>query len=186
MSDAESVFLSFPEQQAHALRTTYATLLTLLPHATEDLSWGMPTLRCEGIIVMSLTGFHNHNSLFPGPEAIELMGDDLEGYVVTKGTIHFSVDASPPKKFLRALVRARITAINDSFPKKSGQFLELYGNGVRKAVGKYRNGAMHGAWRFYRQNGTLMRSGSFENGKQSGTWVRYDSSGEPYKTTVMG
>lgn len=185
MSDAESVFSGFPDPQATALRTTYATLLSLLPHATEDLSWGMPTLRCEGMIVVSLLGFRDHNSLFPGPEAIELMGDGLEGYVVTKGTIHFSVDKAPPQKILQALVRARITAINQSFPKKSGQFLELFGNGVPKAVGKYRDGAMHGAWRFYRQNGTLMRSGSFTNGTQSGTWVTYDSSGEPYKTTVM-
>lgn len=186
MSDAESVFSGFPDPQAKALRTTYTTLLTLLPHATEDMSWGMPTLRCEGMIVVSLLGFRDHNSLFPGPEAIELMGDDLEGYVVTKGTIHFSLDKAPPKKFLQALVRARITAINQSFPKKSGQFLELYRNGVVKADGKYRNGAMHGAWRYYRQNGTLMRSGSFTQGTQSGTWVTYDSSGEPYKTTVMG
>jgi uncharacterized protein YdhG (YjbR/CyaY superfamily) len=186
MSDAENVFSNFPDGQANALRTTYATLRGLLPRATEDMSWGMPTLRCEGMIVVSLLGFREHNSLFPGPEAIELLADDLDGYVVTKGTIHFSIDKAPPKKFLQALVRARITAINHTFPKKSGQFLELYGNGVPKAVGKYRDGAMHGAWRFYRQDGTLMRSGTFANGKQSGTWVTYDSSGEPYKTTVMG
>lgn len=186
MTDAEKVFSSFPDSQAAALRNTYATLHALLPRAVEDLSWGMPTLRCEGIVVVSLLGFRGHNSLFPGPEAIELMADDLEGYVVTRGTIHFTVDTSPPKKFLQALVRARITAINQGFPKKSGQFLELYGNGVPKAVGKYRDGAMHGAWRFYRKNGTLMRSGSFIHGEQSGTWVTYDSSGEPFKTTVMG
>lgn len=185
MSDAEKVFSGFPDSQAAALRATYGTLTSLLPHATEDMSWGMPTLRCEGIIIVSLLGFREHNSLFPGPEAIELMAADLEEYVVTKGTIHFSLDKAPPKKFLQALVRARITAINQGFPKKSGQFLELYGNGVPKAVGKYRDGAMHGAWRFYRQNGTLMRSGSFTHGQQSGTWVTYDQSGEPYKTTVL-
>jgi uncharacterized protein YdhG (YjbR/CyaY superfamily) len=186
MLNAESVFSQFPEKQADALRSTYATVKKLLPTSTADLSWGMPTLRCEGIVVLSLLGFKDHNSLFPGPEAIELMADDLRGYVVTKGTIHFSVDKPPPKTFLQTLVRKRITAINQGFPKKSGQFLELYGNGGLKAVGKYRDGAMHGAWRFYRQNGTLMRSGSFTHGTQSGAWVTYDSLGEPYKTTVFG
>jgi uncharacterized protein YdhG (YjbR/CyaY superfamily) len=186
VSDAEKVFSTFPDAQGLALNKTYDTLHSLLPTATEDLSWGMPTLRCEGIIVVSLVGFRNHNSLFPGPEAIELMADHLEGYVVTKGTIHFAVNKPPPKKFLHALIRARVTAINQGFPKKSGQYLELYGNGVPKARGTYRQGAMQGAWQFYRRDGSLMRSGSFADGKQSGTWVTYDSSGEPYKTTVIG
>jgi uncharacterized protein YdhG (YjbR/CyaY superfamily) len=185
MPDAETVFSTFPEPQASALRKTYATLRALLPTSTEDLSWGMPTLRCEGLIVVSVLGFKDHNSLFPGPEAIELMADALEGYVVTKGTIHCERDKPPTKKFLTALVRARITAINQTFPKKSGQFIELYPNGVLKTAGKYRGSDMQGAWAFYRQNGTLKRTGNFIDGQPTGKWVTYDSSGAPYKTTVV-
>ena len=186
MTTIAEVLNSFPEKQSAALWSVHTTLASLLPRAEQDMSWGMPTFRCEGIIVMSLLGFQNHNSLFPGSEVMEIMGDALSDYTVTKGTIHFDKEKAPPKSFLKAVVEARIRAINFSFPKKSGQFLELYGNGVPKARGKYKDGQMHGAWRFYRKDGTLMRQGSFRDGHQTGDWTTYDSSGSPYKTTRMG
>lgn len=186
MTTIAEVLNSFPEKQSAALWSVHTTLASLLPRAEQDMSWGMPTFRCEGIIVTSLLGFQNHNSLFPGSEVMEIMGDALADYTVTKGTIHFDKEKAPPKSFLKAVVEARITAINSSFPKKSGEFLELYGNGVPKARGKYKDGQMHGAWSFYRKDGTLMRQGSFRDGHQTGEWTTYDSSGSPYKTTRMG
>lgn len=185
MGEVDDLLNSFPERQSRALWDVHNTLQELLPQATIDMSWGMPTFRCEGIIITSLLGFAHHNSLFPGPEAIELMGDSLAGYVTTKGTIHFDKEKAPPKAFQKKVVSARIAAINASYPKKSGQFLELYDNGVVKAKGKYRDKHMHGAWTFYRLDGTLMRSGSFANGKQVGVWTTYDRSGEPHRSTVM-
>lgn len=183
MTEIDDVLGSFPEKQSQALRRVHHTLETLLPTSEQDMSWGMPTFRCEGIIITSLLGFQNHNSLFPGSEVMAIMGDDLAGYTVTKGTIHFEKEKAPPKSFLTALVKARITAINAGFPKKSGEFLELYGNGVPKARGKYKDGQMHGSWSFFRKDGTPLRSGSFHKGTQTGDWVTYDASGSPYKTT---
>jgi uncharacterized protein YdhG (YjbR/CyaY superfamily) len=183
MTTVDSIIESFPEKQAAALAAVRSGLHDLLPTAIEDLSWGMPTLRVEGIIVMSFLGFRQHNSLFPGPEVQEILGSALDGYTTTKGTIHFDQHKAPPKAFLTKLVEARITVINSTFPKKSGAFLELYKNGVVKARGSYKGEAMHGAWSFYRKDGTLMRSGSFRTGEQVGTWVTYDSAGQPYKET---
>lgn len=183
MTTVDSIIESFPEKQAAALAEVRSTLHELLPTAIEDLSWGMPTLRVEGIIVVSFLGFSHHNSLFPGPEVQELMGSALVGYATTKGTIHFNQHKAPPKGFLKKLVEARITVINRTFPKKSGVFLELYKNGVVRARGSYKSEAMHGAWSFYRKDGTLMRSGSFRAGDQVGTWMTYDQSGAAYKET---
>jgi uncharacterized protein YdhG (YjbR/CyaY superfamily) len=183
MTTVDSIIESFPEKQAAALAAVRSGLHDLLPTAVEDLSWGMPTLRVEGIIVMSFLGFSHHNSLFPGPEVQELMGSALDGYTTTKGTIHFDQHTAPPKGFLKRLVEARITIINNTFPKKSGAFLELYKNGVVKARGSYKGEAMQGPWSFYRKDGTLMRSGSFRAGEQVGMWITYDTAGAPYKET---
>jgi uncharacterized protein YdhG (YjbR/CyaY superfamily) len=183
MTTVDSIIESFPDKQAAALAAVRSRLHELLPTAVEDLSWGMPTLRVEGIIVMSFLGFSHHNSLFPGPEVQELLGSALDGYITTKGTIHFDQHAAPPKAFLKKLVEARITVINKTFPKKSGAFLELYKNGVLKAKGAYKGAAMHGGWSFYRKDGTLMRSGSFRAGEQVGMWITYDIAGQPYKET---
>ena len=181
----DDVLNSFPGKQSAALWSVHTTLRTLLPLAEEDMSWGMPTFRCEGIIITSLLGFQNHNSLFPGPEVKDIMGAALDGYTVTKGTIHFDKEKAPPKSFLAAVVKARIQAINSGYPKKSGEFLELYGNGVAKARGKYRGSDMHGAWTFFRKDGTLMRTGSFRQGQQTGEWMTYDSHGAPYTSTSI-
>ena len=186
MTTIADVFNSFPPRQSAALWKVHEVLQTLLPTSEEDLSWGMPTFRCEGIIITSVFGFQNHNSLFPGPETIEILGTAIENYVVTKGTIHFDKEKAPPKSFLAAVIQARIRAINRTYPKKSGKFLELYPNGVLKAQGSYAADSMQGAWLFYRKNGTLMRSGSFDHGRQTGDWVTYDQNGKPYKTTRFG
>jgi antitoxin component YwqK of YwqJK toxin-antitoxin module len=45
---------------------------------------------------------------------------------------------------------------------------------------------MHGSWKFYRKDGSLMRSGKFNLGKQIGIWTTYDRSGDPLKETDFG
>jgi antitoxin component YwqK of YwqJK toxin-antitoxin module len=42
---------------------------------------------------------------------------------------------------------------------------------------------MHGAWEFFRRDGSLMRSGEFELGKQVGTWKTFDRKGKVVKET---
>lgn len=185
MKEIDDIIDSFPASQATCLRTVRQRLRSLLPLATEDTTWGMPTFRIDGIVLISFLGFTHHNSLFPGPEVQDILGKALDGYTTTKGTIHFDTEKPPPASFLKAVVEARITAINRSFPKKSGEFKEFYPNGVVKAKGRYKNEAMHGAWEFYRRTGTIMRSGSFREGSQIGTWTTYTAEGDPYKTTTF-
>ena len=45
------------------------------------------------------------------------------------------------------------------------------------------NGEMHGAWEFYRRDGSLMRSGEFDNGEQVGVWRTFDRTGAVVKET---
>jgi uncharacterized protein YdhG (YjbR/CyaY superfamily) len=183
MTTIESVIESFPPPQAHALATLRAHLLELLPDVTEDLTWGMPTLRIHGVIVVSFLGFTHHNSLFPGPEVQGILGAALEPYETTKGTIHFAREKAPPKAFVKKLVEARIMVINRSYPKKSGEFLEFYSHGRLKAQGKYKDNLMHGPWKFFRRDGSLMRAGSFTRGEQSGTWTTYTRDGVAHTST---
>jgi antitoxin component YwqK of YwqJK toxin-antitoxin module len=37
---------------------------------------------------------------------------------------------------------------------------------------------MHGEWKFFRKDGSLMRSGSFYNGNQIGVWRTFDREGK--------
>jgi len=60
-----------------------------------------------------------------------------------------------------------------------------YANGRIKYTGYRLNGEMHGAWSFYRTDGSLMRSGAFDRGKQVGTWRTFDRSGAVVKETSL-
>jgi len=60
-----------------------------------------------------------------------------------------------------------------------------YGNGQVRFRGTNLRGEMHGAWEFFRKDGSLMRAGSFERGRQVGLWRTYDRAGKVVKETVF-
>ena len=49
-----------------------------------------------------------------------------------------------------------------------------YASGGVKATGSRLDGAMHGAWEWFRRDGTVMRTGQFDQGRQIGTWRTFD------------
>lgn len=181
-SPIDTAVAKFPPPQRAALLAMRDTLVALLPSATQEIAWGMPTFKIEGIGVASFFGFTAHNSLFPYDGEVVSFAES-KGYEVTKGGIHFDRDRPVPAPLLRQMVRMRIDSINASFPKKSGESKEFYANGQLKASGKIKDGELHGAWSWFRKDGTIMRSGSFAAGTQTGTWTTYDSTGCVHKVT---
>ena len=61
-----------------------------------------------------------------------------------------------------------------------------YGDGTVKARGQRLSGEMHGAWKFYRLDGSLMRSGSFDRARQVGVWCTFTREGALVKSTDFG
>jgi uncharacterized protein YdhG (YjbR/CyaY superfamily) len=174
----------FPAEQRRALEQTISYVETLFPKATRAISWGMPTLVIGKDNLCHVMGFKNHNSLFPSSGAIAAQfKNELKSFAVSKGTIQFEIDKPFPKALLKKILLARIEQINDSYPKKNGVFVEYYKNGGVKASGKYKGNYMHGAWEFFRIDGSLMRKGSFTNGEQSGLWITFDAKGRKVKET---
>jgi uncharacterized protein YdhG (YjbR/CyaY superfamily) len=177
---------AFPPPQRRALEAIRASLSKLLPGADEVLAWGAPSYRIDGDLVLTFNGFAEHNSLFPGPGVVAAMRTALPDYVTTKGTIHLPRDTSPPLAALRTVVRARIDEMNAAYPKASGVTKAFYDNGFLKHRGRIKGGEMHGAWQFFRRDGSRLRSGRFAQGEQVGPWTTYDRSGEPHRVTDFG
>ncbi len=73
-------------------------------------------------------------------------------------------------------------------PQRSEPVPEVvrYANGVVKMEGSHLDGEMHGAWAWYRTDGSVMRTGAFDRGKQIGTWRTFDRSGHLVKETTFG
>jgi uncharacterized protein YdhG (YjbR/CyaY superfamily) len=157
-----------------------------LPHAEQVIKYGIPTFLIGGVPVIGFDGFKNHNSIFPYSGSLNArLKNELAKYEQTKGSIHFEAGMSIPKPLIVKILRERISQINSTYPKKSGEYLEFYANGVLKAKGRYKAGKLNGDWEWFRKTGVIMRSGSFKNGVQFGTWITYDAKGKVYKRTLI-
>ena len=147
----------FPPAQAAALLKMRDAVARMLPGAEQVLAWGMPAFRIDGDAVLGFEGFKNHNSLFPmSGGVIARLQRELAGYEVTKGTTHFPLGKPIPVSILRVVVTTRIAEINDSYPRKSGEFKEFYSNGFLKAKGRMKDGQRRGTWSRYRRDGSLV------------------------------
>jgi len=67
--------------------------------------------------------------------------------------------------------------------KRPIRAIDHYDNGTMRFSGANLDGKMHGRWKFFRRDGSLMRSGSFERGRQVGLWRTFDRSGKVVKET---
>ena len=156
------------------------------PSAEQVIKYGIPTFVIEGVPVIGFDGYKNHNSIFPYSGSFNgRLKKELEKYEQTKGSIHFEEGQNIPKPLINKILVERIAQINASYPKKNGEYLEFYSNGVLKAKGKYKGEKLHGDWKWFRKTGVIMRSGSFKSGVQVGTWITYDAKGKVYKKTWM-
>lgn len=74
---------------------------------------------------------------------------------------------------------------NPSVAKKSRPSPDVayYEDGGVRYRGFQLDGQMHGAWEFFRKDGSPMRSGSFERGRQVGVWKTFDRAGKIVKET---
>ena len=172
----------FGPEQKKILTDLRDHIASKLPNAEQVIKYGIPTFLIEGVPVIGFDGYKAHNSIFPYSGSFNArLKKDLEKYVQTKGSIHFDGGKSIPKPLINKILVERIQQINDSYPKKTGEYLEFYASGVLKAKGKYKAGKLHGNWKWFRKTGVIMRSGTFKNGEQTGTWITYDAKGKVYK-----
>jgi antitoxin component YwqK of YwqJK toxin-antitoxin module len=58
-----------------------------------------------------------------------------------------------------------------------------YATGAVQSRGHTLDGAMHGAWEFFRKDGSVMRTGEFDRGKQVGVWRTFDRDGRLVRET---
>lgn len=171
--EIEELIASLPPSQARVLFALRELIKELAPGANERVSYAMPTFEISGQILIHYQGFKDHNSLFLGTEVPIRLAAELGDMVTSKGTIQFDKEKLPKKSLVKKLLTTRINIINESFPKKNGEYLSFYDNGYLKSKGKYKEGQMHGYWHFYRKDGSLMREGKLNMGEPQGEWITH-------------
>lgn len=92
---------------------------SVVPKATEKISYSMPAFDQNGIIVY-YAAFKDHVSLFPTSSGISHFVKELEQYKISKGTIQFPIDQPLPRELIERIVKFRLEE-NLSKPAKKGK-----------------------------------------------------------------
>jgi len=180
----DDYLVTVPQPQRGTLDTVRARIRSLLPGATETISYAIPTYDLDGIHAIGFAAFQQHWSLFPySAHVISAHASDLAHYRHSRGTVQFPADEPVPMALLRRLVDSRLRELSTTWPR-TGTARMFYPDGTVKLRGRTKDGKAHGEWRWYRRDGSVMRIGQFTRGVPSGRWTTVDRSGSVVRTSA--
>jgi uncharacterized protein YdhG (YjbR/CyaY superfamily) len=88
------------------------SILEVVPDAEQGLSYKVPAFRVEGKIVAGFAAFKDHVSYLPfSGSVLGKLDEQLEGYRMTKSSLHFDVDQPLPDPLVRQLIEVRLAEI---------------------------------------------------------------------------
>ncbi len=98
------------EPKRRTLQQLRESILKVIPDAEEGISYGMPAFRVQGKVVAGFAAFKNHLSYLPhSGSVLDRLGDDLAGYSMTKGSLHFAIDEPLPDRLVERLISVRLS-----------------------------------------------------------------------------
>src|SRR5512139_2411017 len=105
----------FPPKTRAALKKVRAALHKAAPTAEETISYRMPALRGNGMLVY-FAGFKNHIGIFPPVRGDERLLAALARYRGPKGNLRFPLDEPIPLALISRIAKLRVK--QDSPPRK--------------------------------------------------------------------
>jgi uncharacterized protein YdhG (YjbR/CyaY superfamily) len=97
------------EPKRSVLQTLRRTILEIVPEAEQVISYGVPAFRVRGKTVAGFAAYKTHLSYLPfSGSALGQLADELDGYTMTKSSLHFPVDRPLPKALVKKLIAVRL------------------------------------------------------------------------------
>jgi uncharacterized protein YdhG (YjbR/CyaY superfamily) len=106
----EAYLTSFPDDVRPILEQIRAAIRAAVPGAEETMSYNIPTFTLSGRPVVYFAGWKHHVSVYPIPEADEVLERELAPYRAAKGTLRFPLARPIPYEAIgraAALLAAR-------------------------------------------------------------------------------
>jgi len=111
-ADVDEYLRAVEEPKRSTLQTVRRTILEILPEAEQVISYRLPAFRVHGKTVAGFAAFKHHLSYLPfSGSVLPQLADQLEGYAMTKSSLHFPVDQPLPKALVRELIATRLAEI---------------------------------------------------------------------------
>jgi uncharacterized protein YdhG (YjbR/CyaY superfamily) len=103
MQDVDEYLRGVEEPKRGTLEALRRTILEIVPEAEQVISYRVPAFRVRGRIVAGFAAFRNHLSYLPfSGSVLGQLADELDGYTMTKSSLHFPVDQALPKSLVEA------------------------------------------------------------------------------------
>jgi uncharacterized protein YdhG (YjbR/CyaY superfamily) len=101
-----------PEALRSKLEQVRATIRRAVPEAIEGIGYRMPGYKLHGKPMLYFAGFKEHYSLFAASGTFfGALEDELSGYEMRKGTVHFPLDKPVPVKLIARIAKLRAAGI---------------------------------------------------------------------------
>ena len=105
------------EPKRSTLQVLRRMILEVIPDAEQGMSYGMPAFRLQGKTVAGFAAFKDHLSYLPhSGRVLGQLADELAGYTMTKGSLHFPVDQPLPKAIVTRLIAVRLSEADQCSP----------------------------------------------------------------------
>jgi uncharacterized protein YdhG (YjbR/CyaY superfamily) len=107
-----------PEPVRQKLEQVRTTIRKAVPDAVEGIGYGMPGYKLHGKPLLYFAGFKEHYSLFAASGTFfPALADELKGYELRKGTVHFRLDKPVPRALIGRIAKLRAEGILASAKK---------------------------------------------------------------------
>lgn len=105
-----------PTSAQGVLARVRATIRRAVPGAQEGISYGIPTYKLNGRIVLYFAGWKAHYSLYPSnARLVRAFKRELEPYEVNdKGTIRFPLSEPVPVRLIEGIAKFRAKEVAES------------------------------------------------------------------------
>ena len=101
-----------PEGVRPKLEQVRAAIRAAVPEAVEEIGYRMPGYKLHGKPMLYFAGFKDHYSLFAASGTfLSALEDELRGYELRKGTIHFPLTKPVPVKLITRIAKLRAAGI---------------------------------------------------------------------------
>ncbi|MGA2011574.1 MAG: DUF1801 domain-containing protein [Solirubrobacteraceae bacterium] len=108
--EVDAYLRGLEEPKRGTLEAMRRTILEIVPDAEQVISYRIPAFRVGGSTIAGIAAFRDHLSYLPfSGSVLGLLGDELDGYSMTKSSLHFAVDRPLPKALVERLIAVRLT-----------------------------------------------------------------------------
>lgn len=101
-----------PEAVQRKLEQVRAAIKSVVPEAVEGIGYRMPGYKLHGKPMLYFASFKEHYSLFAASGTFfAALEDELRGYELRKGTVHFPLSKPVPVKLISRIAKLRAAGI---------------------------------------------------------------------------